>query len=236
MPTATYHVLTGPSGLPDVWEAWLEIVWSDEIASATGEGDFDCNRAIILCHPDTPLHPPACFLAKFPGGDGGPHPMKITGSGRISETVFTSEPNQYLDEPAMVYTLEGSTKLMLAQELQSTGDDTFVPLMRTGLQPAPGIDVHRLEAVEPLLRRGVDVHPGTQEITVAPITSNILDEPTGTPGTGYLVPSLNATSQPVKVPIGQVQTARFLGFTLFGPNTNCVFRYLGAILRGRRLT
>lgn len=215
-------------------EGWLELVWSDEVES--GSGDFDCNRAVVLCHPDTPLHPPACFLARFPGGTGKTSPMKITGSGRVSETVFTTEPDQYLDEPVLVYTTaEDVTKLMLAQELQSTGDDTFVALARSGLQSVPGVDTHRLEAIEPLIRRGAGVHPGTREITVAPIASQTLEE-IGTLGIGALVPALNDTVQPVKVPVGLFQTARFLGFQLFGTNTNCVFRYLGAILRGRRIT
>lgn len=252
MPTQTYHVLSGPSsgGLPGMedwewWEWWLEWWWSDEIQSEggggpaappappTGTGAFDCNRAIILCHPDTPEHPPACFLAKFPGGGG--HPLKITGSGRISETVFTAEPSQYVDEPVIVYTLEGVTKLMLPQELQSTGDDTFVALMRTGLQPVPGTDPHRLEAIEPLLRRGAGVHPGTQQMLLVSVTSNVLDE-VGTPSTAVLVPGLNDASQPIKVPVGLMRSARFLGFTLFGANPDSVFRYLGAILRGRRLS
>lgn len=216
-----------------LWNWWWEIVWTD----AMGTGTFDCNRAVILCHPDTPLHPPAAFIARFPGGREAEAPMKITGSGRVSENIFTSEPEQYQDEPVLVYTTAaGVTKLMLAQELQSTGDDIFVPLMRTGLQPTPGMDTHRLEAVEPLLRRGAGTNPGTATLTVAPVTSNILDAANGSPGTGYVIPSLEATSQPVRAPIGQVQSARWLGFTLFGDNTNCVFRYLGAILRGRRLS
>ena len=220
---------------PLYWEWWLELVWDD--FTETGTGDFDCNRAVILCHPDTPLHPPAAFVARFPGSSGGAEAaMKITGSGRVSENVFTSEPECYEDEPVLCYTFAGATKLMLPQELQSTGDDLFVPRMRTGIQPAPGEpDSHRLEAIELFLRRGAGVHPGTQEITVAPITSDILDKPTGHSGIGVLVPGLNDTSQPVRVPVGVVQRARFLGLQLFGPNTNCVFRYLGAILRGRDL-
>lgn len=244
MPTETYHVLSGPSSNPPEmwdwgwWEWWLDLVWSDEITSeggevVTGTGVFDCNRAVVLCHPDTPQHPPACFIARFPGGGG--HPLKITGSGRISETVFTTEPNQYVDEPVIVYTIEGVTKLMLPQELQSMGDDTFVSLMRTGLQPSPGVDTHRLEAFEVFLRRGVGIHPGTKEVFLAPITSNVLDE-VGTPGTGIPLPGLDASSQPVKVPVGIFRSARFIGFQLFGTNVDSVFRYLGAILRGRRLT
>lgn len=224
---------------PPMWEWWLEFFWDDTVVSGeTGFGDFDCNRAVILCHPDTSLHPPACFLAKFPGGgaDVSTGPLRLTGSGRISENVFTTEPNRYEDEPVLVYTKDGIATLMLAQELQSTGDDVFAVMLRTGLQPAPGGDVHRLEAVEPFLRRGAGVHPGTQEITLAPVTSYILDEITGTPGTGFLVPALNDTVQPVKVPIGVIQRARWLGFVLFGGNANCVFRYLGAILRGRRVS
>ena len=162
--------------------------------------------------------------------------MKITGSGRISETVFTTEGSRYEDEPVMVYTLEGVAKLMLPQELQSTGDDQFAIVARTGMQPAPGADSHRLEAIEPFVRRGVDTHPGTATLTIAPVTSNILDEPTGTPGASVAIPVLEATSQPVKVPVGVWQTARWLGFSIFGDNTNCIVRYLGAILRGRRLT
>lgn len=245
MPTVTYHVLSGPS-LGDIWIDdwiwwgwWIDLVWNDEIISegggggGTGTGAFDCNRAVILCHPDTPQHPPACFLAKFPGGGG--RPLKITGSGRISESVFTTEPNRYEDEPVIVYTFEGVTKLMLPQELQSTGDDTFMTMMRTGLQPSPGVDTHRLEAFEVFLRRGVGVHPGTKEIFLAPVTSNVLDE-VGTPGTGIAIPGLDATSQPVKVPVGIFRSARFIGLQLFGTNVDSVFRYLGAILRGRRLT
>ena len=222
----------GPGQLPLFWEWWLEWEWDD----ATGEGDFDCNRAVILCHPETPLHPPAAFIARFPGGPGDAlGAMKITGSGRISENVFSGEPNAYEDEPVLIYTHGGTTKLMLPQELQSTGDDTFVARLRTGLQPVPEDSTYRLEAIEPFLRRGVGVHPGTKEITAAPVTSNILDEPTGTVGTGVLVPGLNDASQPVRAPVGMIQTARWVGCQLFGPNTNCVFRYLGAILRGRGL-
>jgi len=222
---------------PLFWEWWFELSWDDVPADWSGTGDFDCNRAVVLCHPDTPEHPPACFLARFPGSDGGAGlPMKITGSGRISESVFTAEPDRYEDEPVLVYTFGGATKLMLPQELQSTGDDLFAVYMRTGLQKAPEVDTHRLEAIEPLLRRGVGVHPGTQTLTVAPVVSYILDKPTGTPGIGVLVPGLNDTSQPVKVPVGMFQTARFLGLQMFGDNANSVFRYLGAILRGRRLT
>lgn len=234
--------------IPNEWWWWIDWFWDDTVISegglageetaANGTGAFDCNRAVILCHPDTPVHPPACFIARFPAGGAtaGLGPLRITGSGRISETVFTTEPNQYVDEPVIVYTLDGVTKLMLPQELQSTGDDTFVALMRTGLQAAPGLDSHRLEAVEPLLRRGAGVHPGTQELVMAPVTSNILDTRFGSPSTGSSIPALNDASQPVKAPIGVVQAARWLGFTLLGANTNCVFRYLGAILRGRRLS
>ena len=52
------------------WEEWLEIVWSDEVVS--GSGDFDCNRAVVLCNPDSKDHPPACFIARFPGPRGMP--------------------------------------------------------------------------------------------------------------------------------------------------------------------
>lgn len=219
----------GPLG----WENWLEIVWDDEIESGTG--DFDCNRAVVLCHPDTPLHPPACFIARFPGGPGAAAPMRITGSGRVSETVFTSEPNQYVDEPVLVYTIGGVAKLMLAQELQSTGDDTFVAMMRTFLHPIPELDTHRVEAIEPLIRRGVGVHPGTAEITLVPLVSHILDVHTPAGGVGATVPGVNVAS-PVKAPVGFFETARHIGLQLFGANTDSVFRYLGAILRGRRIT
>ena len=220
--------------LQQPWDEWLwEWLWDDSMVM--GDGGFDCHRAVILCHPDTPVHPPAAFIAKFPGGGQVAHPMKLTGSGRISSNVFTSEPEHYEDEPVLVYTIEGATKLMLPRELQSTGDDLFITRMRTGLQPVPEDSAYRLEAIEPFLRRGAGVHPGTREITAAPIWSNILDEPTGTAGTGVLVPGLNDASQPVRAPVGVIQTARWVGHQLYGLNTNCVFRYLGAILRGRGL-
>ena len=214
------------------WYDWIDLSGLGD--DAIGHGAFDCNRAVILCHPDSPLHPPACFIAKFPGATGAP--LRITGSGRVSEDTFTTEPSQYRDEPVLVYTVNGVTKLMLAQELQSTGDDVFAILMQTGIQPAPGVDSHRLEAIEPLIRRGTGVHPGTKEMMVAPVTSNVLDATSGTLGIGVLIPSLDATSQPVKVPQGVYQTARWLGLQLLGANINCVFRYLGAILRGRRVS
>ena len=221
-----------------MWEFWLELVWSDEVES--GSGDFDCNRAVVLCNPDSPHHPPACFIARFPGAtstDG--LPMKITGSGRVSETVFTTEPNQYVDEPILCYTFNGVTKLMLAQELQSTGDDQFVAHMRTDIYPVPDVDTHRVEAIEPFVRRGTGIHPGDAELTVAPITSFTQERHTGFARLGKLIPGLNnATSAiPVKVPIiGSLESARWIGLQMFGTNVDCVFRYLGAIIRGRRLT
>ena len=236
--------------VPDYWDWWYWVFWDDSVETlflppdsppsgddgGVGTAAFDCQRAIILCHPDTPLHPPACFIARFPGRDATSRPMHLMASGRISENIFTTEPNTYEDEPVLVYRYGGVRQLMLAQELQSTGDDVFVSLMRTGLQPTPGLDSHRLEAIEPLLRRGAGVHPGTQEMTVAPVTSNVLDARSGDLGAGSLLPGLNDTIQPVKAPIGVLQTARWMGRQLFGATTNSVFRYLGAILRGRRLS
>lgn len=220
------------------WEDWLEIVWDDEVVS--GSGDFDCNRAVVLCNPDSKDHPPACFIARFPGASGdATTPMRITGSGRISETVFTAEPDQYLDEPALVYTFDGVTKLHLAQELQSTGDDKFVAVMRTDVYPVPEVDTHRIESIEPFVRRGTGVHPGAAELTVAPITSFTQEKHTGFARLGKLIPGLNnaVSATPVKVPIiGSLEAARWIGLQMFGTNEDCVFRYLGAIIRGRRLS
>lgn len=200
---------------------------------------FRVQRAVVLCYANSELHQPACFVARFPGATDAV--IDVTASGGISETVLTTEAaaDQYLDEPAVILEVgapAGAPKLLLAQEVQSTGDDQFICVAQPGLQAAPGADTHRLSAAEILMRRGVGVHPGTKTLTVTPVTSNILDTQGGTDGTAVDIPGdLNAASAPIKAVVGVFATGRFLSFRLTGDNLNSVFKYLGAILRGQRL-
>ena len=213
-------------------------VYGDDVITNT---NFRVQRAVVLCRP---TGTPAAFLAKFMGPAGDT--MDVTGSARISENVLTTSPNQYDDEPVIVYELNADVaKMNLAQELQSTGDDLFLTRSQTGLTPVQGgsqqkgmagiTDTHRLGSVELFLRRGSGVMPGTRAMQISPVTSNILDIQAGTVGTGKAVPGLNATT-PVKAPVGGVETGRFFGFRLEGSNVNSVFRYLGGLLRGHRTT
>ena len=203
--------------------------------------DFRVQRAIVLCRPATA---PAAFLAKFMGPASDT--MDVTGSARISETVLTVSPNQYDDEPVIAYELNANvSKMNLAQELQSTGDDLFLVQSQTGLTPVQGspqqrgmagiVDTHRLGSVELFLRRGSGVMPGARTMQISPVTSNILDIQAGTVGAGKAIPGLNSPT-PVKAPVGGVETGRFFGFRLEGSNVNSVFRYLGGLLRGHRTT
>ena len=197
---------------------------------------FRVQRAVVLCHAE---QGPACFIARFPGATNAQNDITI--SGQVSENVLTTEAaaDQYFDEPVLVIKTVGvaAPAMLLAQEVQSTGVDQFTCVAQPGLQAAPGTDTSRLGSVEVLMRRGVGVHPGTKTLTVTPVTSNILDAQGGTDGTAVDLPGdLNASSAPIKVPVGIVVTARFLGFRLTGDNLNSVFKYLGAILRGHRLS
>ena len=213
------------------------------VGTDTGSAAAPVTRAVILCHPATQ---PGAFIARFPGAT----PTALvdpSASGRISETIFTADPNRYDDEAVVVLTIPaGAPQLLLPQELQSTGDDLFRCTLQTGLAPAASAmsktkyqvmqgDTHRLESVEPLIRRGTGVHPGTATLTITPVSSSILDVQAGTLGTAVDVAGLNAAS-PVKAPVGAKLTGRFFGFQMVGDNVNSVWRYLGAYLRGRRVT
>lgn len=199
---------------------------------------FRVQRAVVLCHAAG--QQPACMIARFPGATGAV--IDITTSGQISETVLTTEAaaDQYFDEPIVV--LEqgapaGPPQLLLAREEQSTGDDLFECVAQPGLQAAPGADTHRYASAEVLLRRGTGVHPGTATMTLTPITSHILDTQGGTVGTAITLPGdLNAASPPVKAVVGINATGRFLSFRLIGTNENSLFKYLGAIIRGHRVS
>ena len=197
---------------------------------------FRVQRAVVLCRAEQSQ--PSCFVARFPGSTGTP--IDVLASGQVTETVFTTEAaaDQYLDEPVLVFEVGAAAPvLMLAQESQSTGEDVFECVAQPGLQAAPGADTHRLSSVELLVRRGVGVHPGTKTLTVTPIASHILDTQGGTEGTGVVLPGdLNASSQPVKTPVGVTTVGRFLGFKLVGDNINSLYKYLGAILRGHRVS
>ena len=145
----------------------------------------------------------------------------------------------YQDEPVVAFVVSAATSvnLLLPQELQSTGLDAFRCVVQTGLQPAPGTDTHRPESIELLLRRGSGSgQPGTQIMTLAPVTSNVLDTAGGTVGTAKDVPGLANAVLPVKAPVGQLVTGRFLGFKLVGTNVNSALRYLGSLIRGHRTT
>ena len=204
--------------------------------------NYRIQRAIVLCRPQIA---PAAFVAKFMGPASDK--MDVTGSGRVSESIFTADPNRYEDEPVIAYELSAKvSKMNLAQELQSTGDDLFLCREQTGVVPAQGAvsktkyqvtsgDTHRLESAELFLRRGTGTMPGTASMQVAPVTSNILDTQAGTLGVAKSIPGLNSAS-PIKAPVGGLSTGRFFGFRLEGSNVNSVFRFLGALLRGRRTT
>ena len=204
--------------------------------------NFRIQRAVVLCRPTIA---PAAFIARFMGPASDT--MDVTGSGRVSETILTSAPAQYDDEPVIAYELSAKVAVMnLAQELQSTGDDLFLCSQQTGLTPAQGGisqkkqaltsgDTHRLESVEIFMRRGSGTMPGTKTMQISPLTSNILDIQAGTVGVAKTIPGLDSAS-PVKAPVGGIVTGRFFGFKLEGSNVNSAFRYLGALLRGRRQT
>lgn len=208
------------------------------------------DTAIVLCNASTPQ--PAAVLARFSDGAG----FDVVTSARVSENMVGAVFNAYDDEAVVVHndatTVPVQNTVFLAQELQSTGggggtgNDFFTVLVQTGLQPAQGRiaqdrqgistgDTHRLESIEVFQRRGVGVHPGTATITVAPISSNILDVQAGTIGAAVTIPGLDAAS-PVKAVTGLSATGRFFGFKLTGSNQQSAFRYLGALLRGRRVT
>ena len=194
------------------------------------------DRAIVLCHAGSDH--PAAFIATYASAfDPGV-------SARISENRATT--TNYEDEAA-VATVEASPIIYVAQELQSTGTDTFTTLVQPGLQSARGPipkgslagaprgDTHRLESAEVFLRRGAGVHPGTATINLSPISSSVLDVQAGTIGSAVAIPGLNDTA-PVKAITGLSATGRFFGFKMTGANANSVIRYLGAFLRGRRTT
>ena len=207
--------------------------------------------AIVICHatanPEILGLGPAAFIANFTGAAGAA--LDNTASGRVTENKFTTpESNNYDDEPVLVFEAPtgSAPALMLPQELQSTGADLFTPPMQTWLAPAAGDistrkyqimsgDTTRLESVEIFLRRGPAVHPGTATLNVSGATSYVLDVQAGTIGTAVAIPGLNGTV-PVKAIVGIAATGRFFGFKLTGDNVNSVFQYLGAILRGRRVT
>ncbi len=229
-----------------------DLVLGEEVV---GSPDDPSANGLIICHATTQ---PAAFIALYPGAasgvDGTPaaNPLDITASGRITENVFTSQAQNYEDEPviAFITTLNPNTQMLLPQELQSTGDDVFRCIQQTGIQPPAGDiskrqfrimqgDTHRLESIEPFLRRGPGVHPGAKIMRLAVTSSNVLDSQEATVGStvsaNMKVPGLDSAS-PVKAIIGTTTRGRFFGFKLKGSNPDSVFQYLGALLRGRRMT
>lgn len=182
----------------------------------------------------------AAFLAKFPGRVGNTA-LDVTVSQRVSETVKATTQN-YDDEPVIVFDADATTQLMLPQELSDSAGqrDVFQCTIQTGIPPARAVegrieragDTHRLEATELLIRR--PTMPGTQTLTVTPYTSNVLDTQGGTAGSPTTVPDIDADI--VKAPVGANETGRFVGFKLQGTNVNAIIRYLGAYLRGHRVT
>ena len=217
--------------VPDNDEVWFFYMHEGAVDGCGGTARIQ--RAVILCNPSTK---PAAFVATFPGAAGL---MNISASGVIGETTFSGGSAQYHDEAVIVYELAAANAaavLALPRELQSTGDDTFTALMQTGLQQAPGQDSHRLESVEYFLRRGAAVHPGTATMTMRPLSSYVLDVQAGTVGASVSMTGLNDAAIPIKAITGADDIrGRFFGFRLEGANINSAFRYLGAVLRGRRL-
>ena len=199
---------------------------------ANGCNPLRVQRAVVLCNPSTK---PAAFIVQFTGAVGT---IDVSASGVIGENAFSLGSQQYHDEGVIVYELaagNAAAVLALPQELQSTGDDTFTALMQTGLQQVPGQDSSRLESTEFFLRRGAAVHPGTATMTMRPLSSHVLDVQGGTVGAAVTVDGLNGTA-PIKAITGADDIrGRFFGFRLEGANINSAFRYLGSVLRGRRL-
>ena len=213
----------------------------DGVGTDTGGAGDPVMRAVILCSPSDN---PGAFIARFPGrsdGAGGsPGPLEITASGRITENQFTSalSAQRYEDEAVVAFRVSANTsaQVMLAQEIQSSGVDVFRCIVQPSVQANPGADTHRAEAVEMFIRRGPgQTHPGSRLMSVAPVTSNILDNQGGTVGTERVF-GLSAAVSPVKAPIGQMATGRFLSWYLKASNVNSAFRYLGSLIRGRRTT
>jgi hypothetical protein len=78
--------------------------------------------------------------------------------------------------------------------------------------------------------------PGTVVVEVEAVASNILEAAGGNVATAVGMQGLNDATQPMKTPVGASEIkGRFFGFQLSGENTNSIIRYLGAILRGRRV-
>jgi len=194
------------------------------------QNPFSVDRGVTVCQVETQ---PIAFVTDYL--------MDMMASGLVSETVFTAgtPANNILEDAATIHRATGDTtnaRLMLPVELSATGTDLFTAEIRSGVQPAPGGDSHRLEAVEPLLRRATGTMPGTATITVAPVYSNILDVQGATLGTAVAMLDLESAVQPVKAVVGINATGRFFGFQLLAANANAVLRFMGAILHGRRVT
>lgn len=229
----------------------LRLRWSSK-SKVTPTVNDPVSSGVVLCAPNTQ---PAPFLARFGGlqadpvtGDPATVGLDITVSGRLWETVHSAA-GQYEGDPGIVYQAPtgNPTKLMLAQELQSTGDDTFLTMVQTRLIPTFGKpdpeerrprtagDTSRIESLEPLIRRGVGQMPGVSRVAVVPVTSNVLTVQGGTIGTATEIPDLNS-APPVKAPVTAFATGRFVGLQVLGTNLQSIVRYLGAYIRGRRQT
>mgnify|MGYP001561147485 FL=1 len=73
-------------------------------------------------------------------------------------------------------------------------------------------------------------------MTMRPLSSYVLDVQAGTVGASVSMTGLNDAAIPIKAITGADDIrGRFFGFRLEGANINSAFRYLGAVLRGRRL-
>lgn len=192
------------------------------------DAPFTVDRGVTVCGAMTN---PIVFVTDYV--------MDMLASATISETAASSAANNTLNEAITLYQKTAdptNAHLVLPVELSATGDDLFTAEIRSGVQPAPGGDTHRIEAIEPLLRRAAGSMPGTKTITVAPVTSNILDVQGATLGTAVAIPALEDAVQPVKAVVGLTATGRFLGFQLLAANANSILRFMGAILHGRRQT
>ena len=122
--------------------------------------------------------------------------------------------------------------------------------LQPGLLTSPKSDPHRIEAVEPFLRRGTDVATAgvgggaVDTCDVFPVASDTLHTRGGVVGnTGTTITDMDGTTPPVKETVGVSDTrvigphrGRFLGFRLDARSDNIALRYLGAIIYARQVT
>lgn len=128
-----------------------------------------------------------------------------------------------------VFAGETPTQLFLQSEGASDNTTNFTGSWQTGLQEPEGRGVYRLDGVETFVERGANY--GT--LTVTPLTSYLLTNPSGTLGTPVNINLAQIPSGPHEVQAGD-HRARFVGlkYSITQPAT---LRFHGAQAMGRRL-